>query len=64
MPKTNHNRTQKKLSSINGNRYERNHKQPIPAYFENTRYTGGCKKNGCVDCKGETKTIGDLRNDS
>lgn len=44
------------------NKFKRNHKQPIPASFENSRYTGACSKGiGCSLCSGDSKTLGELK---
>lgn len=44
------------------NNFQRNHKNVIPAYFENVRYTGACKHTNCNICKGVTATLGELVN--
>lgn len=44
------------------NRYERNHKTPIPAYGDNRRYSGAPSEHGinCDYCKGTSATLAEL----
>ena len=44
------------------NEFQPNNKKPIPASFENARYTGACSKGigGCKLCNGSKLTLGEL----
>ena len=44
------------------NKFQPNNKKPIPASFENARYTGACSKGigGCKLCNGSKLTLGEL----